>query len=185
MYENITFEMADIHNAISATNTIHISERDTLMHRWRYPSLSLHGIEGAFYSSGAKTVIPAKISGKFSIRLVPDQDPEKITKYVKDYVTAEFQKLKSKNSMKLECGHGAKAWVADVNHWNFGKFHFCFYFFILFFCVFLNFPHPPTFSFNTKNPPHSRYSVAAAKATEIVYKVKPDYTREVRIEYFL
>lgn len=40
------------------------------MGRMRYPSLSLHGIEGAFYGAGAKTVIPAKVSGKFSIRYV-------------------------------------------------------------------------------------------------------------------
>lgn len=39
------------------------------MGRMRYPSLSLHGIEGAFHGVGAKTVIPAKVAGKFSIRL--------------------------------------------------------------------------------------------------------------------
>lgn len=38
------------------------------MSRMREPSLSLHGIEGAFYGAGAKTVIPAKVTGKFSIR---------------------------------------------------------------------------------------------------------------------
>ena len=41
------------------------------MGRMRMPSLSLHGIEGAFYGAGAKTVIPASVSGKFSIRCVP------------------------------------------------------------------------------------------------------------------
>ena len=52
------------------------------MHRWRYPSLSLHGIEGAFSDGGAKTVIPRKVIGKFSIRLVPDMDPEVVEKQV-------------------------------------------------------------------------------------------------------
>lgn len=52
------------------------------MHRWRYPSLSLHGIEGAFSGSGCKTVIPRKVVGKFSIRLVPDMTPEVVTKRV-------------------------------------------------------------------------------------------------------
>ena len=37
------------------------------MARMREPSLSLHGIEGG---AGAKTVIPAKVVGKFSIRYV-------------------------------------------------------------------------------------------------------------------
>lgn len=41
------------------------------MHLWRYPSLSIHGIEGAFDEPGIKTVIPGRVAGKFSIRLVP------------------------------------------------------------------------------------------------------------------
>ena len=52
------------------------------MHRWRYPSLCLHGIEGAFSEVGAKTVIPRKVIGKFSIRLVPDMDPKVVEKQV-------------------------------------------------------------------------------------------------------
>lgn len=44
------------------------------------------GIEGAFSGSGAKTVIPAKVIGKFSIRLVPDMEPEKVDKLVIDHL---------------------------------------------------------------------------------------------------
>ena len=36
----------------------------TLMARWRFPSLSLHGIEGAFSDPGSKTVIPRKVIGE-------------------------------------------------------------------------------------------------------------------------
>ena len=60
--------MDDIYNAIGSKTAIHAKEKETLMARWRFPSLSLHGIEGAFYNPGAKTVIPAKVTGKFSIR---------------------------------------------------------------------------------------------------------------------
>lgn len=49
------------------------------MHRWRNPSLSIHGIEGAFSEPGAKTVVPAKVIGKFSIRIVPNQTPERVS----------------------------------------------------------------------------------------------------------
>jgi Cys-Gly metallodipeptidase DUG1 len=41
-----------------------------LMGRMRQPSLSLHGIQGAFSDAGGKTVIPAKVGGKFSIRYI-------------------------------------------------------------------------------------------------------------------
>ncbi len=60
--------MSDIYNSVGSKTTIFETERESLMAKWRFPSLSLHGIEGAFYSSGAKTVIPAKVIGKFSIR---------------------------------------------------------------------------------------------------------------------
>lgn len=89
-----------------------------LMARWRFPSLSLHGIEGAFYAPGAKTVIPAKVVGKFSIRLVPDMMPEQVSALVKAFVESEFSKLKSKNVCSIESGHGGKPWIADVNHVN-------------------------------------------------------------------
>lgn len=58
-------------------------QEQLLMHRWRFPSLSLHGIEGAFSESGAKTVIPRKVTGKFSIRLVPDMDPKTVEHQVR------------------------------------------------------------------------------------------------------
>jgi len=39
------------------------------------PTLELHGIRGGFVGEGQKTVIPARILAKVSMRLVPDQDP--------------------------------------------------------------------------------------------------------------
>lgn len=70
------------------------------MHKWRFPSLSVHGVQGAFDGSGAKTVIPRKVIGKFSIRIVPDQDPEVIEKLVVDHLEKEFKKRNSPNKMK-------------------------------------------------------------------------------------
>jgi acetylornithine deacetylase/succinyl-diaminopimelate desuccinylase-like protein len=42
------------------------------------PTLELHGIRGGFVGEGQKTVIPARIVAKVSMRLVPDQDPLEI-----------------------------------------------------------------------------------------------------------
>jgi len=85
----------------------------------RYPSLSIHGIEGAFYSAGAKTVIPAKVSGKFSIRLVPPQTPELVDPLVIEHLEKHFKTLGSKNTLTIENLHGGKPWLADHTHWNF------------------------------------------------------------------
>lgn len=70
------------------------------MARWRNPSLSIHGIEGAFSDPGAKTVIPRKVIGKFSIRLVPNQHPDKIAKIVKEYLNKKWAELGSPNILK-------------------------------------------------------------------------------------
>ena len=53
------------------------------MHLWRYPSLSIHGIEGAFAEPGMKTVVPGRVTGKFSIRLVPYMDPPVVERQVR------------------------------------------------------------------------------------------------------
>ncbi len=43
------------------------------------PSLDLNGIWGGYTGEGAKTVLPSKAYAKLSCRLVPNQDPDKIT----------------------------------------------------------------------------------------------------------
>ena len=73
----------------------------TLMHRWRYPALSMHGIQGAFSEPGAKTVIPRKVSGKFSIRIVPNQTPEVVNKLVNEYLNQMWKLRESPNEMKV------------------------------------------------------------------------------------
>jgi acetylornithine deacetylase/succinyl-diaminopimelate desuccinylase-like protein len=52
----------------------------TLERLWARPTLDCNGIIGGFTGKGAKTVIPSKVTAKISMRLVPDQNPNKIAK---------------------------------------------------------------------------------------------------------
>lgn len=139
LYTDIDFSVEELNAASGSETALHQKKEDILKHRWRYPSLSLHGIEGAFYGAGAKTVIPAKVVGKFSIRTVPDIDSGKLDQLVFDYVNKKFAELKSPNSLKVELIHDGNYWVSN---------------------------------------PFNEAFTAAAKATEHVWNIKPDFTRE-------
>uniref|UniRef100_A0A7S3LVK0 Cytosolic nonspecific dipeptidase n=1 Tax=Palpitomonas bilix TaxID=652834 RepID=A0A7S3LVK0_9EUKA len=90
-YEPIDFSVEAFRKDVGSKALLHESKEKVLMHRWRFPSLSIHGVEGAFSGEGGKTVIPRKVIGKFSIRLVPDQDPDQITSIVTDHLEAKFK----------------------------------------------------------------------------------------------
>ena len=91
-YDVMDFSINDVDSATGSSTTISDEKTEVLKARMRNPSLSLHGIEGAFAESGAKTVIPAKVVGKFSMRLVPNMDPQAVIKCVQAHVDAEFKK---------------------------------------------------------------------------------------------
>jgi len=117
MYNNIAFDVDQYRSDLGVQKLMHKEDKtQLLMHRWRYPSLSIHGIEGAFYEPGQKTVIPRKVIGKFSIRIVPDQEPNVIEKYVCDYLNAKWAERGSPNKMKVYMAHGGKPWTEDPNH---------------------------------------------------------------------
>lgn len=70
IYRSLDYSVQDVEEAAGGAIALSSDKVEVLMGRMRSPSLSLHGIEGAFSGVGAKTVIPAKVSGKFSIRSV-------------------------------------------------------------------------------------------------------------------
>lgn len=119
VYGDISYSMENLYESLGSKTGIHPDKERTLMARWRYPSLSIHGIEGAFSASGAKTVIPAKVIGKFSIRTVPNMESDKVDSFVFKYVKDEFAKLGSKNTIDVRLQHAGNWWVASPNHWNF------------------------------------------------------------------
>lgn len=117
IYQNIAFDVNEYRNDLGAKKLMHKEDKtQLLMHRWRYPSLSIHGIEGAFYEPGQKTVIPRKVTGKFSLRIVPNQEPDAIEKYVCDYLNAKWAERGSPNKMHCYMAHGGKPWTEDPNH---------------------------------------------------------------------
>lgn len=84
----------------------------TLERRWARPTYDINGIWGGYQGEGGKTVLPAKAGAKFSFRLVPKQDPHKITQaleaYLRSLVPPGIQ-------MELVDMHGADAVAASLD----------------------------------------------------------------------
>ncbi|XP_023170454.2 cytosolic non-specific dipeptidase-like [Drosophila hydei] len=59
---------------------------ELLQNRWCKPTLSMHGVEGADVHPGCRQILPMKVMGKFSIKLVPDQELSQVIDSVKDFL---------------------------------------------------------------------------------------------------
>ena len=69
------------------------------------PTLDVNGIWGGYIGEGAKTVLPSKASAKISMRLVPNQSSDEITKLF----TEHFQKIAPKSvKVKITPHHGGQ-----------------------------------------------------------------------------
>lgn len=76
------------------------------------PTVELNGIWGGYQGEGSKTVIASKAFAKITMRLVPNQKPEKMLALFKKH----FEKIAPKSvSVKVTLGHGGDPVLLDTN----------------------------------------------------------------------
>ena len=76
------------------------------------PTLEVNGIWGGYIGEGAKTVLPSKASAKISMRLVPNQQSDKITQLFK----AHFESIAPDYvSVKVTPHHGGEPVVTPTD----------------------------------------------------------------------
>jgi acetylornithine deacetylase/succinyl-diaminopimelate desuccinylase-like protein len=76
------------------------------------PTLDVNGIWGGYTGEGAKTVLPSKAFAKISMRLVPNQSSEEITKLFQDY----FKAIAPKSvTVEVKPHHGGEPAITPVD----------------------------------------------------------------------
>jgi len=85
----------------------------TLERTWARPTVEVNGLLSGFTGEGAKTVLPAVSMAKISMRLVPNQDPDKIAALFEAYV----RKIAPKTvELKITRMHGGKPWMTSFDN---------------------------------------------------------------------
>ncbi|MCL2304941.1 MAG: dipeptidase [Planctomycetaceae bacterium] len=83
----------------------------TLERRWCRPTFDINGITCGYQGEGSKTIIPSQASAKFTLRLVPNQKPEKVAENVKRRL---MTLLPPGVQMRLKYEHGAPGMLSPL-----------------------------------------------------------------------
>jgi len=85
----------------------------TIERIWARPSFEINGLTGGFGGEGSKTIVPASATAKVSMRLVPNQDPEKVLdrleKHIRKIAPPEVRVTVSR-------GHGGRPFLAPIDN---------------------------------------------------------------------
>ena len=86
MWAKLPHDDAEFAESIHAKGLSGEEGYTTLERLWARPTLDVNGIWGGYQGEGSKTVIAAKAGAKISMRLVPGQEPGRITKLAQEYI---------------------------------------------------------------------------------------------------
>jgi succinyl-diaminopimelate desuccinylase len=103
---------AEFMNQLSVNGLFGEEGYTSLERRWARPTFDINGLTSGYQGEGAKTVLPARASAKFSFRLVPDQDPHKIGASLRKFLEA---RVPPGLQMELIDHHGAPGIVVPID----------------------------------------------------------------------
>src|SRR6188472_4472401 len=112
-FKKLPFNETRYRKDLGAPKLFGESGYSTLERVWARPTFDVNGLNSGFIGEGAKTVLPATAMAKVSMRLVPDQDPQKIG----DLFEAYLRKICPKTvELKITRMHGGKPWMAEFDN---------------------------------------------------------------------
>jgi acetylornithine deacetylase/succinyl-diaminopimelate desuccinylase-like protein len=112
-FKKLPFNETRYRKELGAPRLFGESGYSTLERTWARPTFEVNGLLAGFTGEGAKTVIPAVAMAKCSMRLVPDQEPDRIAELFETYV----KKVSPKTvELKVTRMHGGKPWMTDFDN---------------------------------------------------------------------
>jgi acetylornithine deacetylase/succinyl-diaminopimelate desuccinylase-like protein len=75
---------------------------DVMQRIWAMPTFEVHGLVGGYHGPGVKTVVPAHGELKVSMRLVPNQTPDKAFRLLERFVKKCNPRIKVEREGRLE-----------------------------------------------------------------------------------
>jgi acetylornithine deacetylase/succinyl-diaminopimelate desuccinylase-like protein len=111
-FRELPYDEADFKHQLGVDGLWGEAGFTALERRWARPTCDINGLTSGYQGEGAKTVLPARASAKFSFRLVPNQDPHKISKALKQFLA---ERLPPGIRMELVDHHGAPGIVVPLD----------------------------------------------------------------------
>jgi acetylornithine deacetylase/succinyl-diaminopimelate desuccinylase-like protein len=112
-FSKLPFNERRYRNELGASKLMGEKGYTTLERVWARPTFEVNGLVSGFTGEGAKTVIPAVAMSKVSMRLVPDQDPDKIANLFESYLKKVTPKTVELTPTRM---HGGKPWMTELNN---------------------------------------------------------------------
>jgi len=106
------FDLNEYQQDLGITEVVGEKGYTTLERTGIRPTLDVNGIWGGYTGEGAKTVLPSEAHAKISMRLVPNQKSDEISKMFSDH----FKKIAPKGvTVEVKAHHGGEAVVTPTD----------------------------------------------------------------------
>ncbi len=112
-WKQLPFNEKQYQRELGAPKLFGESGYSTLERIWARPTFEVNGLLSGFTGEGAKTVLPAVAMAKVSMRLVPNQDPDKVAAQFEAYVKKVAPKTVD---VKVTRMHGGRPWMTDYHN---------------------------------------------------------------------
>lgn len=111
-FSELPFDEAAYLKQLGVTEPFGEEGYTTIERRWARPTCDVNGIFGGYSGEGPKTIVPSSATAKITCRLVPNQDPDKISAAIQEYLR---QQVRPGLEFSFKSSHGCEGLVFDPN----------------------------------------------------------------------